>query len=266
MTKPRYQDIQGDGVPEVELGPGARARVLVGTLGGVRGPVMEVATEPVYFDLHLDAGASCTATLPERHNAFAYVYQGDARIGAAATARSSAASSRCSTHGASLPLPRRRAGRAAHRRRRAAAERAGRALRSVRDEHARGDPPGVRGLPSGPALIDAARRGAARRRAQAARRHCGRARGRRNARLQPCAIVRLPVVDIRPDRHDPRRIQIRMAAVVVALDEVDVHRLGDPVRLVEIAQEAPEVRVVDDPSQVALEVPVSTRDRSGSAS
>ena len=38
MTAPRYQDIQGDDVPEVELGPGARARVLVGTVGGVDGP------------------------------------------------------------------------------------------------------------------------------------------------------------------------------------------------------------------------------------
>ena len=39
MMKPRYQDIQGDQVPEVELGPGARARVLVGTVNGVKGPV-----------------------------------------------------------------------------------------------------------------------------------------------------------------------------------------------------------------------------------
>jgi redox-sensitive bicupin YhaK (pirin superfamily) len=84
-TKPRYQDIQGDHVPEVELGPGATARVHVGTVNGVKGPVMEVATEPVYFDLHLEPNASHTATLPEAHNAFVYVYQGDAKVGAAST-------------------------------------------------------------------------------------------------------------------------------------------------------------------------------------
>src|SRR4029078_11008870 len=72
-------------VPEVDLGPGARARVLVGTVNGVKGPVMEVATDPLYFDLHLEPNASYTATLPEAHNAFAYVYQGDAKIGAADT-------------------------------------------------------------------------------------------------------------------------------------------------------------------------------------
>ncbi len=85
MTAPRYQDVQADQVPEVELGPGARARVLVGTLNGVSGPVTNVATEPVYFDLHLEPGTSYTVELPESHNVFAYVYQGDAKVGAAAT-------------------------------------------------------------------------------------------------------------------------------------------------------------------------------------
>ena len=103
MTAPRYQDIQADDVPEVELGPGARARVLVGTIGGVAGPVTDVATEPVYFDLHLEAGASYTAAVPAGHNVFAYVYQGDAKIGAAATsiARGELA---LTTHGATLPV------------------------------------------------------------------------------------------------------------------------------------------------------------------
>ncbi len=103
LMKPRYQDIQGDKVPEVDLGPGARARVLVGTVNGVKGPVMEVATDPLYFDLLLDANASYTATLPEGHNAFAYVYQGDAKIGAAGTAIK-AQEMALLTRGASLPV------------------------------------------------------------------------------------------------------------------------------------------------------------------
>jgi len=85
MTAPRYQDVQADRIPEVELGPGARARVLVGTVNGVAGPVTNVATEPVYFDLHLDAGASYVAELPEGHNVFAYVYDGAVQVGAAGT-------------------------------------------------------------------------------------------------------------------------------------------------------------------------------------
>jgi quercetin 2,3-dioxygenase len=86
MVAPRYQDVQGEQIPEVDLGPGARARVLVGTLNDVSGPVTDVVTEPVYFDLQLEPSASYTAMLPAEHNAFAYVYQGDAQIGAASTA------------------------------------------------------------------------------------------------------------------------------------------------------------------------------------
>jgi redox-sensitive bicupin YhaK (pirin superfamily) len=103
MTAPRYQDIQSERIPEVELGPGARARVLVGFLDGVAGPVSDVATDPIYFDLHLEPNASYTATLPEGHNAFAYVYVGEASIGAAATSiqRGELA---LLTRGASLPM------------------------------------------------------------------------------------------------------------------------------------------------------------------
>ena len=103
MTAPRYQDIPAADIPEVELGPGARARVLVGSVGGTAGPVTDVATEPVYFDLQLDAGASYTAVLPAGHNVFAYVYNGEAQIGAAATviARGELA---LTTHGATLPV------------------------------------------------------------------------------------------------------------------------------------------------------------------
>jgi redox-sensitive bicupin YhaK (pirin superfamily) len=103
LTKPRYQDIQADGIPEVVLGPGAKARVLVGTVSGVKGPVMEVATDPLYFDLHLEANASYTATLPEGHNAFVYVYQGDAKVGAAASSIQRGELAML-THGASLPV------------------------------------------------------------------------------------------------------------------------------------------------------------------
>jgi hypothetical protein len=103
MTKPRYQDVQGDKIPEIELGPGARARVLVGTLNGPSGPVTNVATEPVYFDLHLEPNASYTSELPLGHNAFAYVYRGDAKIGAASTAIARGELALL-TQGASLPV------------------------------------------------------------------------------------------------------------------------------------------------------------------
>jgi redox-sensitive bicupin YhaK (pirin superfamily) len=103
MTAPRYQDIQADQIPEVELGAGARARVLVGTVNGVAGPVTKVVTDPIYFDLHLEPGASYAAALPESHNVFAYVYEGDAKIGAGATAVARGELA-LTSRGASLPV------------------------------------------------------------------------------------------------------------------------------------------------------------------
>ena len=76
MIEPRYQDIQADDIPEVELADGVTARVIIGELGGKVGPVTDVATEPVYFDLHLDGGAAYSVPLPAAHNVFLYVYQG----------------------------------------------------------------------------------------------------------------------------------------------------------------------------------------------
>jgi redox-sensitive bicupin YhaK (pirin superfamily) len=81
MTTPRYQDIPGDAIPEAVVAPGVNARIIAGELGGVKGAVTAVATEPVYHDLHFDGQAALSVPLPGGHNAFVYVYQGSMRAG-----------------------------------------------------------------------------------------------------------------------------------------------------------------------------------------
>jgi len=81
MTAPRYQDIAPERIPEIELAPGVRARVIAGEASGVKGPVEAEATAAVYLDLRLDAGAAVEVALQQGHNAFAYVYAGQAQIG-----------------------------------------------------------------------------------------------------------------------------------------------------------------------------------------
>jgi len=81
MTAPRYQDIAPESVPEIAPAPGVKLRVIAGTADGTPGPVQGVATEPVYLDLRLDAGARYRAQLPADHNAFVYVYDGSAILG-----------------------------------------------------------------------------------------------------------------------------------------------------------------------------------------
>jgi quercetin 2,3-dioxygenase len=80
MNAPWYRDIQSDEVPEWR-GAGAVARVIAGSTHGVQGAVQRDGTEPLYLDLHLDAGATFEQPLPESHNAFVYVYRGTLRIG-----------------------------------------------------------------------------------------------------------------------------------------------------------------------------------------
>ena len=81
MTAPRYQDIAADHVPLADLGGGVSARVLAGEIGGVRGPVDPGATQPIFVDVKLPAGGSATIPLPGGHNAFVYVYEGEAAVG-----------------------------------------------------------------------------------------------------------------------------------------------------------------------------------------
>ena len=46
-----------------------------------------MATEPVYLDLRLQPGASVDVPLPRGHNAFVYVYEGQARVGDGASSK-----------------------------------------------------------------------------------------------------------------------------------------------------------------------------------
>jgi len=85
MTTPRYQDIPATDIPGVQPADGVSAKVIAGTLAGTQGPVSGVATEPVYFDLTIEEEVAYTVELPAGHNAFAYVFEGSALIGAART-------------------------------------------------------------------------------------------------------------------------------------------------------------------------------------
>lgn len=81
MTAPRYQDIAPQRIPRVEPAPGVALRVIAGRYGETEGPVSGIATAPVYFDVELAAGARVSLPLPPAHNAFAYVYDGQAVLG-----------------------------------------------------------------------------------------------------------------------------------------------------------------------------------------
>jgi quercetin 2,3-dioxygenase len=77
MMDPRYQDVRHDTIPAVELEGGAKARVIAGQLGNIRGPVEDIVTEPEYLDIRMPADAEFTHTLPFGRTVFAYVLNGE---------------------------------------------------------------------------------------------------------------------------------------------------------------------------------------------
>lgn len=85
MIAPRYQDITPEQVA-LERRDGVRLKVIAGTTSrGTEGPVRDLITPVVYFDLSLEPGAEFSEPLPRGYSAFAYVFEGS---GAAVAGRS----------------------------------------------------------------------------------------------------------------------------------------------------------------------------------
>jgi redox-sensitive bicupin YhaK (pirin superfamily) len=78
MQPPAYRDIAPRGVPAFALASGVQVRVIAGASHGVVGAVQRPTTEPLVLDLTLPPGASFDAAIPSGHNAFAYVFGGEA--------------------------------------------------------------------------------------------------------------------------------------------------------------------------------------------
>jgi redox-sensitive bicupin YhaK (pirin superfamily) len=77
MKAPWYRDIQAADIPQFATPDGVTARVIAGASHGVAGAVQRERSEPLYLDLHFEAGARFEQALPAGHNAFVYVYRGE---------------------------------------------------------------------------------------------------------------------------------------------------------------------------------------------
>jgi redox-sensitive bicupin YhaK (pirin superfamily) len=82
MSRPRYQHLRPDEIPEVSAPGGGHVRVLAGQAVGVAGPVGEIYAAPTYLDVSLPPGATFGHLLPRDHSAFAYVLSGRGTVGA----------------------------------------------------------------------------------------------------------------------------------------------------------------------------------------
>jgi len=76
MTAPRYQEVEAAEIPVVTDDDGTRARIVCGSFWGTKGPVDEVAIDPVYLDVSVPAGKRKSLPVATTRNAFAYVFEG----------------------------------------------------------------------------------------------------------------------------------------------------------------------------------------------
>jgi hypothetical protein len=76
MTKPRYQDIRSNEIPEVIEDDGTVIRVVCGDFVGRKGPVEGVAADPRYLDISVPPLKRKTLKVELERHAFAYVFEG----------------------------------------------------------------------------------------------------------------------------------------------------------------------------------------------
>ena len=77
MMDPRYREVKQNQIPIWTTPEGASVRVVAGEIGGVAGPVMDVATRPEYLDVSLPKGKVFTHPVKAGHTVFAYVVDGE---------------------------------------------------------------------------------------------------------------------------------------------------------------------------------------------
>jgi redox-sensitive bicupin YhaK (pirin superfamily) len=83
MKPAAYRDIPAGEIPQIKIGREVQVKIIAGRLGDTHGAVQGGSTDPHYFDVHLAPRAVFEAPLPAGHNAFVYVYEGEALVGEA---------------------------------------------------------------------------------------------------------------------------------------------------------------------------------------
>lgn len=80
MSRPRYQEIQSSQIPLLER-DGVSVRVVAGEYAGVRGPVTEIAAQPIYMEVQLLPGSRFELEVPADHTLLVYLFEGAACFG-----------------------------------------------------------------------------------------------------------------------------------------------------------------------------------------
>ena len=82
MDPPRYQDMTSAQLPLENKDSGAVIKVIAGTTDqGTSSPLSNIATNPLFFDINLPAGAIFKQLIPKDYQAILFVISGEVRVG-----------------------------------------------------------------------------------------------------------------------------------------------------------------------------------------
>jgi hypothetical protein len=80
MRDPWYADIPATDIPQIDLGNGNTAKLIVGEWNDVRGPGPDRDIAPFFADVTLTAASAVDVPVPSTHNGFLYVFEGEATV------------------------------------------------------------------------------------------------------------------------------------------------------------------------------------------
>jgi len=76
MMDPRYREVKAGQIPVVSTTEGAKIRIISGEVGGTKGPVRDIITDPEYLDITVPSGSEFVHPTKPGYTVFAYVIQG----------------------------------------------------------------------------------------------------------------------------------------------------------------------------------------------
>ena len=77
MKPAGYRDIASSTIPIVQAPGQPWVKVIAGDYDGVQGPIQGVSTQPLFIDVKLEPGMNFEQSLPVKHTAMVYVFEGE---------------------------------------------------------------------------------------------------------------------------------------------------------------------------------------------
>ncbi|MFC2130808.1 pirin family protein [Bacteroidota bacterium] len=80
MMEPRYQEIVAHDIPEVNPDKNVKIKVIAGEYDAVKGPVVDIVADPIYFDIAIGKDSEFTIEVIPDYTVFVFVYEGSAKF------------------------------------------------------------------------------------------------------------------------------------------------------------------------------------------